>query len=572
MAQGDFAEVSTQNFSRGLVTVKPDHLLEEGESPAVSNVDFSRSVGRITKRRGYSLLQNANLGSGHPVKGLHEYIKASGTGILYSVVDKVIYEMTPASTWTARFTNSGFSVTQIEELVTTTHIRVTTSSAHGFSVAQVIYFFGGTNATAGQVPLLIAGSSHAVTNVVSSTVFDVVYANAGVTTYIANCGSVTASAAATNNNNLGHSNFATFNNLCIFVSLQTSTMKSTGSTFSPLLGTPPANALYIKSHRNRLWIANSSAGNSRVNYSALSNPEDWTTSGDAGFIDIGKDDGEQITGLASVGPNLVVFKQNSTWIIKNGTPTTFVVQRLSATIGCVAPRSVVECESFALYLSNNGVYAVNQNGVALMSYNIQPDFDSMSNATKALASAGRLRSQYWLSVDTDADSINDTAIVLDYVYGAWGKYSNKKESVYYTRQDGTLISGGADTDVVRKQDDTENDNGSAITMTYDSPGYEYGDWVRRKQVHDFIIKTNAVAGKTLVLSHLVDGVLQSSTKTFNLDAVIVGNDEVIHKFYHPPDTTYGLNIRLRLVNSETSAPVQVFGFSTRARMRERENG
>lgn len=480
MPKDDIAEISTQNFSRGLVTVKPDHLLEEGESPSCSNIDFSRSVGKLTKRRGYSLLYTA-LGGTNAVCGVGEYVTAAGVSTLVAGVNNDIYKLSGSGTWTSIFSGA------------------------------------------------IAGVAI---------------------------------------------NFATYNDLLIIVGLNLTTQKWTGGAATTNLGgTPPSNVKYVKSHRNRLWMANSSAGKSRLHYSALNNAEDWTTAGDAGFIDIGKDDGEQITGLASVGPYMVIFKQNSTWVLKNGTPTTFTVTQIAKGVGCVAPRSIVECEAFALFLSNNGVYAANQSGVALMSYNIQPDFDAMSNATKALTVAGRIRTQYWLSVDTDSDSINDSAYVLDYVYGIWGKYTNKKESVYLTRQDGTLVSGSMDAQaVIRKHDDTSNDNGTAITLTYDSPGYEFDDWVRRKQLHDIVLKTNAIAGKTVLVSHLIDGTLQSNTKTFNLDAVIVGNNEVIHKFYHPPDTSYGLNIRLRISNAETSADLEVYGYSLRAKMRERENG
>ncbi len=480
MGESKIAEVTTQNFSRGLVTVKPDHLLEEGETPSCSNIDFSRSVGRLTKRRGYSLLYTA-LGGTNPVCGLGEFVTAAGVAKVVAAVNNDVYVLSGAGTWTSIFTGA--------------------------------------------------------------------FAGAAV-------------------------NFATYNDLLIIVGSAVTTQKWTGAGASANLGgTPPSNVKFVKTHRNRLWMANSSAGKSRLHYSALSNAEDWTTAGDAGFIDVGKDDGEQITGLASVGPFLVIFKQNSTWVLKNGTPTTFTLQKISTSVGCVAPRSIVECEQFALFLSNSGVYAANQSSVALMSYNIQPDFDAMSNATKALAVGGRIRTQYWLSVDTDSDSTNDTAYVLDYVYGIWGKYTNKKETVYLTRQDGTLISGSMDAQaVIRKHDDTSNDNGTAITLTYDSPGYEFDDWVRRKQLHDIVLKTNAIVGKTVTVSHLVDGTLQSNTKVFNLDAALTGNNEVIHKFYHPPDTSYGLNIRIRISNAETSADLEVYGYSLRAKMRERENG
>lgn len=476
----EYAEVQTQNFARGLVTVKPDHLLEEGETPAVSNVDFSRSVGRLTKRRGYSLLYTA-LGGTNPVCGLGEYVTAAGVATLVAAVNNDLYKLSGSGTWTSIFSGA------------------------------------------------IAGT-------------DVM--------------------------------FSTYNDLLVIVGINLTTQKWTGGAATVNLGgTPPSNAKFIKSHRNRLWIANTSAGKSRLHYSALNNAEDWTTAGDAGFIDIGKDDGEQITGLASVGPYMVIFKQNSTWVLKNGTPTTFTVTQIAKGVGCVAPRSIVECEAFALFLSNNGVYAANQSGVALMSYNIQPDFDAMSNATKALAVGGRIRTQYWLTVDTDSDSKNDTVYVLDYVYGIWGKYSNKKDSVYLTRQDGTLVSGSNDSQaVIRKNDDTSNDNGTAITLLYDSPSYDFGEWLKRKQLHDIIIQTNTITGKTIVVSHYISGTLQASTKTFNLDAVIVGDNEVTHKFYHPPDSSYGLTFKMRIVNSEASADLQIFGYSMRAKMRERENG
>jgi hypothetical protein len=479
MAKGnnDFVEEGSQNFGKGIVTLKPDHLLDDGECQRADNVDFSRSVGRLTKRRGYSVYVSAQTAS-TPVKGLHEFINTSGTSFLMAAVGNNIYNVSTPSTWTSIF----------------------------------------------------AGALSGTTN------------------------------------------FATFGNLVVAVNLTMTTQKWTGSgSTGNLLGTPPSNAKFVKSHRGRLFIANSSAGTSKVNFSALNNPEDWTTAGDAGNFLVGYDDGEQITGMASVGQNLIIFKQNSTWILKNGTPTTFQLTKISASIGCIAPDSIVECEQFALFLSNIGVYAATPNGVALMSYNIQPDFDSMSNATKQLACGGRIRTQYWLAVDTDSDSKNDTAYVLDYVYGMWGKYTNKKSSKMYTRQDGTLLSGGSDKDEIRQEDTTSNDNGSAITLTYISKSHEFGSWLKKKQLQDVILKTNAITGKTIVLSHVVDGVTQSNTKTFNLDAVNSA-DEVIHKFYHPPDTSGGLRVAIQLVNSETSADLQVLGYSLMAKVRERENG
>src|SRR5687768_11808406 len=134
-------EVSTQNFSRGLVTVKPGHLLEEGESPNVSNVDFSRSVGRVTKRRGYSLLQNADAGVGNPITGLYEYINAAGTQVLHSVVGTTLQELTPPSTRTKRYVQGGQAVTTVADPGGAAPVLITVT-AHGYSTGNTVTFYG----------------------------------------------------------------------------------------------------------------------------------------------------------------------------------------------------------------------------------------------------------------------------------------------------------------------------------------------------------------------------------------------------------------------------------------------
>jgi len=78
------------------------------------------------------------------------------------------------------------------------------------------------------------------------------------------------------------------------------------TTFQNLAGSPP-NFAFSETHKNRLWAAGVATAPSKLYYSALLDPEDWTGSG-SGAIDIDPNDGDAITALASHKDNLWVFK------------------------------------------------------------------------------------------------------------------------------------------------------------------------------------------------------------------------------------------------------------------------
>lgn len=476
--------INSNSFQGGLVTLNPAHLLDEGASPSNQNVDFSTSLGRLTKRKGHSLLITANGGPGVPVTGLYEYIKADGTTVLYAVTAFQIYEVTSPGTWTSRFSNAGSVV-------------------------------------------------------------------------------------------LAETNFATFDNLCIAVSPTMTTSKSTGGAFSTLLGTPPSNVKFIEPHKGRVFMANSSAGASRLHFCYLNEPEDWTTiageSTDAGFIDVGLDDGDQITGIKSIGSVLLVFKTTSTWAVYGTNPLDFKVRKISPTVGCCANKTIQACDTFAIFLANTGVYAANSDGVTMLSYNIKPTVDTWTSTQRSTACSGRLNTQYWLAIDSNSNNLPDVVYYLDYVYGVWGYYTAKNENIFLTRRNGDLLSGGSDTDVIRKQNDTDNDNGSAISMIWDTPDYDFDDWVAVKGCLDIIVSAYPISGKTITISHVVDGITSATTLSMSLTASST-QDKVFMLKRHQPGASYGRFIRYRFANNETSAPVQVFAYSIGGNLSERQNG
>ena len=364
-------------------------------------------------------------------------------------------------------------------------------------------------------------------------------------------------------------NFTAFNNLLIIVNQGITTQKWTGTGLTAnLLGSPPANVKYVEVHKRRVWMANSSAGASRLHYSAIDDPEDWTTTNNAGFIDIDKNDGDSITGIISIGEGLLIFKERSVHML-SGYDVPFTVKRLSSGVGCIAPRSIQRTEGFALFMSTLGVFSASPEGVSLVSYNIKPDVDGWTDAVKRATVGGRYRGQYWLSYDSDADGLNDRAYVLDYINGAWFEYTNIKAHVFFTKSDGALYSGASDTSKTRKHNTGTDDLGSAITMTWRGRSEDFGIFSNDKQVHDISIFALAITGKTLTVTIYKDGVVTGDDMSFPIDPVsssttVIANQNAIQ-------SDQGRLIQVEISNAEASASVEVYGYSIMVDIRERQD-
>ena len=376
--------------------------------------------------------------------------------------------------------------------------------------------------------------------------------------------------------NGAETNMAQLKNLCVIVNQNITTQKWSGSgATSNLLGTPPANAKYIVRHANRLFIANSSAGKSRVHYSSLNDPEDWTTTGDsgAGFIDVTIDDGDQITGIASLGAALIVFKRHTTHVVYGHKPSNFVTRLLSPTVGCISNRSIVVTDSQCLFAGIDGVWAFGPTGPpTLVSSNIQPTYDALSTTVKEGIAAGRLGTQYWMAYDSDADNNNDKAYVFDYVDGIWFRYSPVKANVFANTRAGLFYSGGSDHVVIRQHDTGSQDESTAITASWDSKVYDDGSFVDDKQLMDFHLNAEASSGNTISWRVLLNGVLQSETLSFSLtpDDPTSAATAVMAKS-NALDAMAAKFFQFRISNATASFLPKIYGYSCAFERRERQN-
>jgi len=77
--------------------------------------------------------------------------------------------------------------------------------------------------------------------------------------------------------------------------------------------------------------------------------------------------GEEITGIAQVGTGLLVFSKFRTKIVYGTSPTTLSTQPLNADQGCINASSIQLLNSYALWVSSDGICASNGSTVTVVS-------------------------------------------------------------------------------------------------------------------------------------------------------------------------------------------------------------
>lgn len=112
---------------------------------------------------------------------------------------------------------------------------------------------------------------------------------------------------------------------------------------------PPTGVKYLAWHRSRMFVADDTA----VYFSPIEDPESFNPTDTE---PVNPDDSQKITGLISAFGVLVIFKNNSMYALVGDDPTTWSVQLIDPSVGCVAHRSIV--------FAGNALYWWGQQGPA----------------------------------------------------------------------------------------------------------------------------------------------------------------------------------------------------------------
>jgi hypothetical protein len=163
---------------------------------------------------------------------------------------------------------------------------------------------------------------------------------------------------------------------------------------------------------------------SRFYWSNLRDDSTWLSTS---FIEISKDDGQQIQNMFVMGDRLVVFKERSIYNVffTGDADIPFTVQKSNSNVGCAAPFSVQEIENGLVFLSYDGFYYYDGNNSYKISFNIQNtllDYNS-TRFHQARSMRQKTKNRYFCSLPSSGQTNNDVVVVWDWFLNAFSIYT-----------------------------------------------------------------------------------------------------------------------------------------------------
>ncbi len=249
----------------------------------------------------------------------------------------------------------------------------------------------------------------------------------------------------------------------------------------------------VISHNNRLFVC----GGSKVTWSAPAPYHRvWPN---LQFAYLAEGDKSDITGAASLGEHLVIFKQDSIWMLIDAGLDSFSLRqytpiRIVSGIGCVSHHTIQAVRGNLLFLAEDGVYAFDGTPqVKKLSDRVEETLNTMSPGRWRFAASAnwKTNSLYLLSlssgalegytktsaVDGDIPQ-NDITFVYDYKNDAWwiwdgfdarqwivDETANDIEALYFINTLGHICQFGI----------TQDDHGTAISSYFLSQRVYAGD-------------------------------------------------------------------------------------------------
>ena len=229
-------------------------------------------------------------------------------------------------------------------------------------------------------------------------------------------------------------------------------------------------------HKDRMFIAGSSQNPSRVYFSDIGDPNDFTTTTD--FLDIGGDDGEAIQDLLSVEGLLLIPKTNRAYLVSGSGVESFFVNELPGGTAATG-RSAVRTPFGTVLAGTDDIWVVQGGGVDPMSRPLGPGYRITNTASTA----------YGQDTVLIADSGTNTVWRVNLVTGAWMYESVTGDDAAYhlgwslngrlyygTNESDTQVGGTRQLLSPRNVDATTGDthfSASTGRLALDGPAFHY---------------------------------------------------------------------------------------------------
>lgn len=285
------------------------------------------------------------------------------------------------------------------------------------------------------------------------------------------------------------------------------------STAQNLAGSPPNFAFGAK-HQNRAWAAGVAANPSRLYYSALLDPEDWTGSG-SGSIDIDPNDGDDIRAIASHKNQLWVFKgpyKGSIHRISGSAPTgsdAFARATFVEGLGAVGHNTVFRYrDDLGFMWADGSIHSLaatsaygdfNETSLSRPIHQYIREHINFNRLKYAWATTNNDFGNVLFTVPIDASTNNNLIMMLDYRFSPmrWALWpaiaAGCLAAVIDPADSNRLITmGGGNDGFVRKlyRSDRSIDGTTAINAKVTTPHLDYGSPMIMKVFNQFGVGIN----------------------------------------------------------------------------------
>lgn len=186
-------------------------------------------------------------------------------------------------------------------------------------------------------------------------------------------------------------------------------------------------------YKDRLWISGrrTEPGNSRLYFSDLADFTNWPGTN---FFDINPGDGDAVNELVVYQDNIIIFKDNATYVLTYDTgPAQAVLQVINTDIGAMGPRCVDVYENSIFVLKYNEVYEMSNYDFVRVSVKIPFEYDGTFPSDNYAINGQTWKYPFWLRV------VGDRAVVRFYnrlyVYHlrlrSWTRWESNDPNIHY---------------------------------------------------------------------------------------------------------------------------------------------
>jgi hypothetical protein len=180
-------------------------------------------------------------------------------------------------------------------------------------------------------------------------------------------------------------------------------------------GTVPPCKFFVYAG-NRIFAAGDPNFPSRLYWCDIQNPRVWLVED---VEDFDAFDGGSITGLGTLGPYVLVFKERKIFRVYDLDDGANV--RIADNVGTPAHRSIVETPGGTFFLGLDGIYRVQPDGTTVerMSDLVAPTVASIAAAHRSEAAGAYHENHYYLSFASSVAVVNDRTLDYDLQLESW---------------------------------------------------------------------------------------------------------------------------------------------------------